>query len=230
LNCYSTFPKGNLIPNFEGYETNDGFGRTRYHLVVAKNRMELPSDVMNALTIWTGKPAGVSTTLAGSYALNYSTPMQAMLNAQTDWPTRGFWVRNKTRNDLRYVDYRNGNTLYTKIVDWGFLAFKNATVELARGMRIDNAATNPGITAIIDQVFLTSGTWEAGNAIGTLILKKYTGTSTSIFRTTANIYSNGELLFTANGLIQKTIEPSRTSIPFYVLIPLSFRQLNVRHP
>ncbi|MDR3111385.1 MAG: hypothetical protein LBU65_17075 [Planctomycetaceae bacterium] len=107
--------------------------------------MELPSDVMNALTIWTGKPAGVSTTLAGSYSLNYSTPMLAVLNAHTDWPTRGFWVRNKTKNDLRYVDYRNGNTLYTKIVDWGFLAFKNATVELTRGMRIDNAATNPGI-------------------------------------------------------------------------------------
>jgi hypothetical protein len=24
-----SLPKGNLIPNFEGYETNDGFGRTR---------------------------------------------------------------------------------------------------------------------------------------------------------------------------------------------------------
>jgi hypothetical protein len=192
-----TIPKGNLIPNFEGYETNDGLGRTRYHLVVAKNRMESPSDVMNALTIWAGKPAGVSTTLAGSYSLNYSTPMLAVLNAHTDWPTRGFWVRNKTKNDLRYVDYRNGNTLYTKIVDWGFLAFKNAAVELARGMRIDNAATNPGITAIIDQVILASGTWEAGNATGTLILKKYTGTST--LGTTATFYVNGTAAGGANG-------------------------------
>ncbi|GHT44582.1 hypothetical protein FACS189454_02420 [Planctomycetales bacterium] len=193
-----TIPKGNLIPNFEGYETNDGFGRTRYHLVVAKNLMDLPSDVMNALTIWTGKPAGVSTTLtSGSYALNYSTPMLVGLTAHTDWPTRGFWVRNKTKNDLRYVDYRNGNVLYTKIVDWGFLAFRNAALELARGLRIDNSASAPSISAVIDQVFLESGTWEAGNAAGTLILKKYTGTGT--LGATTTFYVNGTAAGVAGG-------------------------------
>ncbi len=55
-----TTPKGNMLPNLEGYETNDGFGRTRYHLVVAKNKSSSTLDAMNCFSIWTGKPAGSS--------------------------------------------------------------------------------------------------------------------------------------------------------------------------
>jgi hypothetical protein len=198
-----TTPKGNLIPNFEGYETNDGFGRTRYHLVVAKNKMPTPQDVMNALGIWTSKPIGTPSVLSSSYSysLNYTAPLLVYAPSASnfaDWPTRGFWIRNKNKNDLRYVDYRSGNILYTKIVDWGNLTFKNGTTELTSGMTIANAATSPTITAIIDQVTLDNGSYSSGNASGSLVLKKYTGNG--VFGTTSNIYVNGQTAAIGNGV------------------------------
>ncbi|GHT16594.1 hypothetical protein FACS1894189_0640 [Planctomycetales bacterium] len=192
-----TIPKGNLIPNFEGYETNDGFGRTRYHLAVAKNKAASALDAMNCFSLWTGKPKGMSTTLSSGYSPSYTAPQTMSVANASDWATRGFWIRNKTRNDLRYVDFRSSNTLYTKAIDWGIITFKTAQREITRGMRIDNYATSPSITAIVDQVILESGSWADKTASGTLHLKKYTSTST--FGTTSSIYSNGELLFTANG-------------------------------
>ncbi len=193
-----TTPKGSLIPNFEGYETNDGFGRTRYHLVVAKNKSSSTLDAMNCFSIWTDRPKGTASYLYnGTYSLTYASPQTMYVNNANDWPTRGFWVRNKTRNDLRYVDFRSGNMLYTKAIDWGVMTFKTAQAEIKPGMRIDNSATNPSYTAIVDQVFLESGTWAAKTASGTLHLKKYTGSS--LLGATSSIYSGGNLLFTGNG-------------------------------
>ena len=170
-----TAPKGNLIPSMEGYETNDGIGRVRYHLIVAKNKSTSPLDAMTAFSIWTGKPAGNQTSMNAYYSYSTDTPGSfGVLDAST-WPTRGFWVRNKTANsgigDIRYIDYRSGNMLYVKPVSWGYLRFQNGTTELKPGMAITGASTN---SAIIDQVVLTSGTWS-GTATGTLILKKFIG-------------------------------------------------------
>jgi hypothetical protein len=136
-----TAPKGNLIPNMEGFETNDGVGRSRYHLIVAKNRATSALDAMTAFSIWTGKPVGTQTTITGSYYYSADTPGSINVSNASNWPTRGFWVRNRTTNggigDLRYVDYRSGNTLYVKPVTWGYLPFKTGTVELKPGMASD---------------------------------------------------------------------------------------------
>lgn len=171
-----TSPKGNLIPNYQGYETNDGIGRTRYHLIVAKNNAPSPLDAMTAFSIWTGKPAGNQASLSNSYYYSTDSPGTISVNNASTWPSRGFWIRNKNSNsgvgDVRYVDYRSGNTLYVKPVTWGYLQFKNGTVELKPGMAIKGSSTN---TAIIDQIILTSGTWAAGTATGTLTLKKFVG-------------------------------------------------------
>ncbi|MCL2623409.1 MAG: hypothetical protein FWD31_07055, partial [Planctomycetaceae bacterium] len=192
-----TTPKGNLIPNFEGFETNDGFGRTRYHLVVAKNKATATLDAMNCFSIWTGKPTGASTTqTSGNTAPSYVTPQTLnVINAST-WPTRGFWVRNKTKNDFRYVDYRSGNTLYMKAIDWGVYTFRTGRVAIAPGMMIGNS-TSPTITAIVDQVYVASGSWAGGDATGTLILKKYTGSS--FFGSTSNLYLGSQIAVTGNG-------------------------------
>ena len=193
-----TTPKGNLIPNMEGYETNDGFGRTRYHLVAARNKSSSTLDAMNCFSIWTDRPKGTASTVYnGNYGASYAAPQTMNVNNAADWPTRGFWIRNKTKNDLRYVDFRSGNILYLKAIDWGTITFKNAQDEILPGMRIDSTASNPSYTAIVDQVFLESGTWAAKTASGTLHLKKYTGST--LFGATASVYSNGALLFTGNG-------------------------------
>ena len=171
-----TMPKGNLIPNFEGYETNDGVGRTRYHLVVAKNKAVAAQDAMNAFSVWTGRPAGTASTTSSASSPSYTAPTSiAVANAST-WPTRGFWIRNRAANagagDLRYVDYRSGNTLYLKAINWGWVNFNTGTIELKPGMAITGLYSE---SAVIDQVILSSGTWTGGTAAGTLILKKFTG-------------------------------------------------------
>ncbi|MCL2120302.1 MAG: hypothetical protein FWH27_17940 [Planctomycetaceae bacterium] len=169
-----TVPKGNLIPSMEGYETNDGAGRTRYHLIVAKNKSTSPLDAMTAFSIWTGRPAGNQTTVTASYSYSADTPGSISVSNASTWPTRGFWVRRTVSGgsgDIRYVDYRSSNTLYVKPVTWGYLRFQNGTTELKPGMAING--TTYSATAIIDQVVLTGGSWSAGTAAGTLILKKF---------------------------------------------------------
>ncbi|MCL2119702.1 MAG: hypothetical protein FWH27_14900 [Planctomycetaceae bacterium] len=169
-------PKGNLIPNYEGYETNDGVGRTRYHLVVAKNKATVVQDAMNAFSIWTGKPPGSTTTTTATSSPSYTAPASIAVSNASTWPTRGFWIRNRAANagagDLRYVDYRSGNTLYIKAINWGWVNFTSGSIELKPGMTIGGQYSE---SAVIDQVILTSGTWTGGTAAGTLILKKFTG-------------------------------------------------------
>jgi hypothetical protein len=171
-----TAPKGNLIPNFEGYETNDGVGRTRYHLVVAKNKATAVQDAMNAFSIWTGKPAGTASTTMATSSQSYTAPTSIGVANASTWPTRGFWIRNRAVNsgagDLRYVDYRSGNTLYLKAINWGWVNFNSGSIELRPGMTIGGQYSE---SAVIDQVILSSGTWASGTATGTLLLKKFTG-------------------------------------------------------
>ena len=172
-----TFPKGNMIPNQEGYETNDGVGRTRYHLFPVRNKAANPFDAMTALSFWTGKPAGTSSTCSSSYSASYTTPQAITVANASDWPARGFWVRNKTANsglgDLRYVDYRSGNILYTKPVNWGKVVFQNGSRAITPGMVV--TGTTAGDSAVVDQVALNGGTWTGGNATGILYLKKFSG-------------------------------------------------------
>ncbi len=167
-----TFPKGNLIPNMEGHETNDGVGRTRYHLAVLKNKASNPLDAMAALSIWTGKPVGVSTTCSAMVYPSYTAATTIGVYNATGWPTRGFWIRNKTKNDLRYIDYRSGNTLYAKAILWGVIPFKNGSTAIIQGMTITSAGTDE---AVVDQVVITSGSWAGANATGMLYVKKMVG-------------------------------------------------------
>jgi hypothetical protein len=213
-----TFPKGNFIPNYEGYETNDGIGRTRYHLAVLKNKATDPLDAMAALSVWTGKPAGVSTTCASSYSPSYTTTTTMSVTNASTWPTRGFWIRNRTRNDLRYIDYRSGNVLYVKPILWAVLPFKSGQAAITPGMTVTTASTD---NAVVDQVSVTSGSWAGGNAAGELRLKKLVGTwaldapirvegvlfaqaSAATIRgfrgTTAQTWQNGDLLEPASDL------------------------------
>ena len=213
-----TFPKGNFIPNYEGYETNDGIGRTRYHLAVLKNKATNPLDAMAALSVWTGKPAGSNSTCSGANSPSYTATTTISVANASSWPTRGFWIRNKTRNDLRYIDYRSGNTLYAKPVLWAVLPFKFGVTAIAPGMTITSAGTD---NAIVDQVTVTSGSWASGNAAGELRLKKLVGTwaldapirvggiqyaqaSAATIRgfrgTTAATWSNGDVLELASDL------------------------------
>jgi len=191
-----TIPKGNLIPNFEGFETNDGFGRTRYHLVVAKNKAASSLDAMNCFSVWTGKSAGTSTTVTTtSYSPTYSAPQTIPVANASTWPTRGFWIRNKTRNDLRYVDFRSGNSLYLKVIDWGTMTFRAGQIAITPGMMLGSSAT-PSTTAIVDQVILSSGSWASGDAAGVLHFKKYSG---SAFSATGNLYLGSQIAAIGNG-------------------------------
>ena len=171
-----TAPQGSMIPNFEGYETNDGVGRSRYHLFVIKNTAADSQHAISGMLLWTGKPAGGETTCSSSYSPSYTAAQAITVANATGWPTRGFWVRNRTANsgagDLRYVDYRSGNVLYTKPIVWGRVPFKDGKVEIKPGATIMNGS-NSSYTAVVDQVNLTSGTWEDGTAAGELILKKW---------------------------------------------------------
>jgi len=50
---------------------------------------------------------------------------------------------------LRYVDYRSGNTLYIKAINWGWVNFNSGTTELKPGMIIGGQYSE---SAVIDQV------------------------------------------------------------------------------
>jgi hypothetical protein len=173
------FPERTLTPDYEGYETkNDIGGKTRYRLEAVKNT-DL-ADAMVDLSVFTGKPAGNVTALATGQSLGLVAGSFDVTDA-TGWPTKGFWIRNKTVNggvgDCRYVNYRSGNTLYCFGVDWATLAFGTGTSEIRQGDVLTGATS--GATAVVDQVFLTSGSWAGGDAAGTLLLKKVVGTFTN---------------------------------------------------
>ncbi len=171
-----TTPKGNMLPNMEGYETNDGVGRTRYHLFPMKNKATDSEDVVSGMMFWTGRPEGSNTTPTGNYSISPIASQTINVTNAADWPTRGFWVRNLSVNngqgDLRYVDYRSGNSLYTKPILWGWVDFKDGLKEILPGTTI-HSSQNTTYTAVIDQVRLTGGSWTNGDATGRLIIKKW---------------------------------------------------------
>jgi hypothetical protein len=129
---------------------------------------------MNCFSLWTGKPKGTATVCSSSYSPSYAAPQTIAVANASDWLTRGFWIRNKTRSDFRYVDFRSGNTLYTKAIDWGIITFRNAQAKIVLRMRLDNYASSPSTTAVVDQMILESSTWADKTASGTLHLKTYT--------------------------------------------------------
>jgi len=169
------YPERTLTPDYEGYETkNDVGGKTRYRLECVKNVDSV--DPMVDLTVYTGKPAGMGTAVASGHSLGPGAGSFDVDDA-SDWPTKGFWIRNKTVNagagDCRYVNYRSGNTLYCFGVEWAVLGFDLGATEIQPGDEISDATS--GATAVVDQVVVTSGTWTGGDAAGTMLLKKVVG-------------------------------------------------------
>jgi len=171
-----TFPERTLTPDYEGYETssNNG-GKTRYRLECVRNTDTV--DAMVDLAVYTGRPTGAATTIASGQSLALLAAGFDVADAST-WPTRSFWIKNRTVNsnagDCRYVIYRSGNTLYCLQVDWATLSFNTGTSQIRQGDTL--TGTSSGATAVVDQVMLTEGSWGSGNATGTLLLKKVTGT------------------------------------------------------
>ncbi|MCL2645582.1 MAG: hypothetical protein FWD61_01090 [Phycisphaerales bacterium] len=173
------YPQRTLTPDYEGYETttNNG-GKTRYRLECVKNTD--PVDAMVDLSVYTGRPAGATTTIDYGQSLGLLAAGFDVTDA-SDWPTRSFWIKNKSANnsagDCRYVLYRSGNTLYCMQVDWATLPFTNGTNQIRQGDVLTGYYSSA--TAVVDQVLLTSGSWSTSNATGTLLLKKVVGTFTS---------------------------------------------------
>lgn len=172
-------PQQTLTPDYEGYETkNDIGGKTSYRLEAVKNTDLV--DSMVDLSVYAGRPAGAGTAIATGQSLGLVAGSFDVTDA-TGWPTKGFWIRNRTVNggvgDCRYVNYRSGNTLFCFGVDWATLAFGTGTSEIRQGDVLTGATS--GATAVVDQVLLASGTWAGGDAGGTLLLKKVVGTFTN---------------------------------------------------
>lgn len=101
------YPDEAFLPDFEGYETV-GSGKIRYHLAVVKN--EDGSDTMIDLRAFLS-PADPGTATTLSAGKDTGEGSVAVADA-SDWPTRSFWVKNTTKNDLAYCKYRTGNTLF----------------------------------------------------------------------------------------------------------------------
>jgi hypothetical protein len=158
-------PKGSLVPSYEGYETNTGNVSDRYHLLVARNDSVLSGDVMSAFSIWLDKPLGSSTTLSSSVAYSAVT---ATIAAATNWPSRGFWITNGSQ--YRYVLYRSDLTLYLATITTGRVAFNNGLSEI----HVGDTLTYGSYEMLVDEVTVTSGSWDGQDATGSLAVQKLT--------------------------------------------------------
>lgn len=118
-----SYPKGTFIPDMEGYETGAGpFPKYRYHPVVLRNNGD---DMMVNLSVMAERPYNLTTTMTsncgtGDYERNNA-------NNITSWPTASFWVRNRTRGDVRYIRFRSGNQLVQAAGISGLRGGGNAT-------------------------------------------------------------------------------------------------------
>ncbi|GMV82100.1 MAG: hypothetical protein AMXMBFR7_32840 [Planctomycetota bacterium] len=101
-----TQPEREVLPDWEGYET-DGAGKTRYHLAVVKNAAG--DDMIDARVHVRADTLGTPTTLTDGIGTGAAS---GAVGDAGDWPLRSFWVYNSDKDDLRYVKYRSGNTLY----------------------------------------------------------------------------------------------------------------------
>lgn len=101
-------PDGEVLPDMEGYETTMVGGKTRYHLVVVQNSD--PSNIMYAMRAFVAPDTkGTATNTTSTLGVVAGT---LTVSDASDWPLRSFWVYNSTKDDVRYVTHRNGNTLY----------------------------------------------------------------------------------------------------------------------
>lgn len=174
-----TLPYNSLTPDFEGYETeNDYKGKTRFRLEIIKNES---ADIMNDVVAYINKIANTSTTKSSGTVNSAESTM--VVGSATNLPATSFWIKNVTLNDIRYCDFRSGTSLHLPAVKWGTLTFSAGDTEIFQGDEINDATT--GATAIVDQIELSSGTWGAGTAAGTITYKNFSGsafTSTNTLR------------------------------------------------
>ena len=129
-----TCPKAVFTPDFEGYETAEGTGgKVRYRLEVLRN--EDAVDTMVDLQVHSGKPTGAPTTITSSQSLTTDSGEFDVADV-TDWPTRSFWVKNITRNDCRYINYRSGTTLYAAAAGSGLRGYTAVNWEQADNVAV----------------------------------------------------------------------------------------------
>ena len=129
-----TCPEAVFTPDFEGYETAEGTGgKVRYRLEVLRN--EDTVDTMVDLQVYSGKPTGGPTTITSSQSLTPDAG-EFTVGEVTDWPTRSFWVKNTTRNDCRYINYRSGTTLYAAAAGSGLRGYTAVNWEQADNVAV----------------------------------------------------------------------------------------------
>jgi len=162
-------PENTLTPDYEGYETSVSGGLTRYRVEAMRN--DDPVDQMVGASVYISKPVGADTTATTTLTIAAGTlgVTDALL-----WPARGFWIRNTTLNDCRYVGYRSGNDLHCYAADeWATLEFLGGENEIFRGDIVVDAIT--GATGVVDQIEVVAGDWGTLNAQGVLLLKSVVG-------------------------------------------------------
>lgn len=174
-----TRPNQTLTPDYEGYETlSDDGGKTRYRLEVLRN--EDPVNAIVSSSVFTGKPVGASTFLAAASADITLAQSNIEVDDATGWPTKAFWIfldDTVSVVDCRYCLRRSGNFLTLAPVEWLTIPFDNGNNEPAYNAILDNDTS--GGTAVIDQVFVTSGSFAGNDAAGTFLVKKVVGTWTN---------------------------------------------------
>lgn len=94
-----------FLPVFTGDETLAG--KTRYHLMVVKNRNATDTLVGVKIFVSDSTPLAANTTASVGIGTGDDTLTAADL---TDWPSSGF-IRNDTKGDIRYYFNRSGNTV-----------------------------------------------------------------------------------------------------------------------
>lgn len=165
-----------VLPDWEGYETS-GTGKMRYHLVVIRNAGT--GAMLNTRAYVAADLPGTPSTLVDAIG---TAACMAKVASAADWPIRSFWILNATRNDLRYVKYRSGNTLYVADagtglrgktdVPWGPGDAVSVYPEIDIGLdaplagRFENPATEE--TAPAGVVFAAPIDYASGLPIGTL--------------------------------------------------------------
>ncbi|NIA06068.1 MAG: hypothetical protein GWP14_00265, partial [Actinobacteria bacterium] len=129
-----TCPEAVFTPDFEGYETAEGTGgKIRYRLEVLRN--EDTVDTMVDLQVYSGKPTGGPTTITSSQSLTTDAGQFSVADA-TDWPARSFWVKNTTRTDCRYINYRSGTTFYAAAADSGLRGYTAVNWEQSDNVQV----------------------------------------------------------------------------------------------
>lgn len=156
------------VPDVEGYESRNSLkGKTRYRLAVVKNESVA---VMNTLEAAAEPEAATSTTVSTSSGLGAN---EFDVADGSSFPAGGFWLKNTTLDDFRYVISRSGNTMKVAATNaWTKITIDaNNTVEPLPGQTLDA----PGGDGIIDAIKLNSGSWAGGDANATIYLKGVTG-------------------------------------------------------